>query len=141
MVLDVVYNHLGPEGNVLSAFGPYFTDRYRTPWGDAVNFDGPDSDEVRGYFVQNARQWFTRLPRRRPPARRRARIVDRTAAPFLAELSGAAAELRRSLVAGPCLIAESADNDPQGGHRRPRRRPRPGRPVERRLPPRRARRA
>lgn len=59
VVLDVVYNHLGPEGNYLHAFGPYFTDRYRTPWGDAVNFDGPDSDEVRHYFISNARYWIT----------------------------------------------------------------------------------
>jgi maltooligosyltrehalose trehalohydrolase len=44
VVLDVVYNHLGPEGNYLADFGPYFSDRYRTPWGPAVNFDGPDSD-------------------------------------------------------------------------------------------------
>ena len=54
LILDVVYNHLGPEGNYLADFGPYFTDRYRTPWGDALNFDGPDSDEVRRFFVDNA---------------------------------------------------------------------------------------
>jgi maltooligosyltrehalose trehalohydrolase len=59
IVLDVVYNHLGPEGNYLHAFGPYFTDRYRTPWGDAVNFDGPDSDQVRHYFISNALYWIT----------------------------------------------------------------------------------
>ncbi|MGD8329316.1 MAG: malto-oligosyltrehalose trehalohydrolase [Acidobacteriota bacterium] len=58
VVLDVVYNHLGPEGNVLGRFGPYFTDRYRTPWGDAVNFDGPGSDEVRRFFLESARQWI-----------------------------------------------------------------------------------
>ena len=57
VVLDVVYNHLGPEGNYLADFGPYFTDRYRTPWGPAVNFDGPESDEVRRYLVDNARYW------------------------------------------------------------------------------------
>ncbi len=57
-VLDVVYNHLGPEGNYLGQFGPYFSDRYRTPWGDAVNFDGPDSDPVRGYFIDNALSWL-----------------------------------------------------------------------------------
>ena len=50
VVLDVVYNHLGPEGNYLADFGPYFTDRYRTPWGPAINFDGPYSDEVRRFF-------------------------------------------------------------------------------------------
>jgi len=52
VVLDVVYNHLGPEGNYLGDFGPYFTDRYRTPWGTALNFDGPESDEVRRYFIE-----------------------------------------------------------------------------------------
>jgi len=57
--LDVVYNHLGPEGNYLDEYGPYFTDRYATPWGRAVNFDGPGSDEVRRYFVDNALFWIT----------------------------------------------------------------------------------
>lgn len=59
VILDVVYNHLGPEGNYLNDFGPYFTDRYRTPWGSAINYDGPDSDEVRQYVVDNAVYWVT----------------------------------------------------------------------------------
>ena len=59
LFLDVVYNHLGPEGNYLQDFGPYFTDRYKTPWGAALNFDGPDSDEVRRFFVDNALHWLT----------------------------------------------------------------------------------
>ena len=50
VILDVVYNHLGPEGNYLGKFGPYFTDRYHTPWGNAINFDGPESDAVRAVF-------------------------------------------------------------------------------------------
>jgi maltooligosyltrehalose trehalohydrolase len=58
-ILDVVYNHLGPEGNYLRDFGPYFTDRYRTPWGQAINFDGPYSDDVRSYFIANALHWIT----------------------------------------------------------------------------------
>jgi maltooligosyltrehalose trehalohydrolase len=58
VVIDVVYNHLGPAGNYLGRFGPYFTDRYRTPWGDALNFDGPDSDPVRAFFVDNAEMWL-----------------------------------------------------------------------------------
>ncbi|HEY0994982.1 MAG TPA: malto-oligosyltrehalose trehalohydrolase, partial [Gemmatimonadaceae bacterium] len=58
VILDVVYNHLGPEGNYLDAFGPYFTGAYRTPWGRALNYDGPDSDEVRGWVLDNARQWI-----------------------------------------------------------------------------------
>jgi maltooligosyltrehalose trehalohydrolase len=59
VVLDVVYNHLGPEGNYLWDYGPYFTDKYKTPWGDAVNFDGPYCDEVRGYFIESALAWVT----------------------------------------------------------------------------------
>ncbi|HJX13936.1 MAG TPA: alpha-amylase family glycosyl hydrolase, partial [Dehalococcoidales bacterium] len=52
VVLDVVYNHLGPEGNCLGGYGPYFTDRYHTPWGASLNFDGADSDEVRRFFIE-----------------------------------------------------------------------------------------
>jgi maltooligosyltrehalose trehalohydrolase len=59
VVLDVVYNHLGPEGNYLNDFGPYFTDRYHTPWGSALNFDGERSDHVRRYFIENALYWIT----------------------------------------------------------------------------------
>lgn len=57
VILDVVYNHLGPEGNYLKNFGPYFTDKYRTPWGEAINFDGPYSDGVRDFFIENAVYW------------------------------------------------------------------------------------
>lgn len=58
VLLDVVYNHLGPEGNYLAEFGPYFTDRYHTPWGAAFNFDGSGSDSVRAFVVDNARMWI-----------------------------------------------------------------------------------
>ncbi len=58
VILDVVYNHLGPDGNYLHEFGPYFTDKYKTPWGDALNFDDAWSDGVRHYFIQNALMWF-----------------------------------------------------------------------------------
>jgi maltooligosyltrehalose trehalohydrolase len=57
VVLDVVYNHLGPDGNYLGELGPYFTDRSTTPWGDAVNLDGPGSDFVREFICDNAEQW------------------------------------------------------------------------------------
>jgi maltooligosyltrehalose trehalohydrolase len=57
VVLDVVYNHFGPEGNYLRKFGPYFTDAYKTPWGDAINFDGEQSDHVRQFFFENALYW------------------------------------------------------------------------------------
>ncbi|OGU12122.1 MAG: malto-oligosyltrehalose trehalohydrolase [Geobacteraceae bacterium GWC2_58_44] len=58
VILDVVYNHLGPEGNYLGEFGHYFTDKYRTPWGEALNFDGPYSDSVVEYFMGNAMYWI-----------------------------------------------------------------------------------
>lgn len=58
VVLDVVYNHLGPEGNYLSDFGPYFTERYHTPWGAGLNFDGVNSDHVRRFFIENALNWI-----------------------------------------------------------------------------------
>ncbi len=67
VVLDVVYNHLGPAGNYLNEFGPYFTDRYRTPWGWAVNLDGEGSYGTRDFVISNALMWFTGLPRRRAP--------------------------------------------------------------------------
>ena len=59
VLLDVVYNHLGPEGNYLSQYGPYFTERYTTPWGQAINFDGEGSDAVRRYFVESAIRWVS----------------------------------------------------------------------------------
>jgi maltooligosyltrehalose trehalohydrolase len=58
VVLDVVYNHLGPEGNYFNAYGPYFTDKYNTPWGNALNFDDAYCDAVRRYFIENALMWF-----------------------------------------------------------------------------------
>ncbi len=58
VILDVVYNHLGPEGNYLADFGPYFTDKYKTPWGMALNFDDRYSSEVRKYFIENALFWL-----------------------------------------------------------------------------------
>mgnify|MGYP006284657223 CR=1 FL=1 len=60
VILDVVYNHLGPEGNYLADFAPYFTDRISTPWGQAVNFDGEYSYGVRRYFIENALHWLNR---------------------------------------------------------------------------------
>jgi maltooligosyltrehalose trehalohydrolase len=59
VVLDVVYNHLGPEGNYLDRYGYYFTDRYETPWGKAINFDGDDAAGVRRFVIENAIRWIT----------------------------------------------------------------------------------
>ena len=58
VILDVVYNHIGPEGNYFALSGPYFTDKYHTPWGSAVNFDDAWSDGVRNYFIENVLMWF-----------------------------------------------------------------------------------
>lgn len=113
VILDVVYNHFGPEGNVLPQFGPYFTDRYRTPWGDAINFDGQDSDEVRHFFIESALMWLEecRIDGFRLDAVHQ--IFDAHAQPFLAELGEAvhrrAEELGRRVV----LVAESDLNDPK----------------------------
>ncbi|MEH2207267.1 MAG: malto-oligosyltrehalose trehalohydrolase [Nostoc sp.] len=58
VVLDVVYNHFGPEGNYMSQFAPYFTKTYKTPWGEALNFDDAHSQGVRNYFIENALYWL-----------------------------------------------------------------------------------
>ncbi len=57
VIMDVVYNHLGPEGNYINDFGPFFTEVYRTPWGSAINYDGPESDAVRHFIISNAVYW------------------------------------------------------------------------------------
>ncbi len=113
VLLDVVYNHLGPEGNVLGDFGPYFTDRYRTPWGPALNFDGPGSDEVRRYFLDNACHWIAEyhLDGLRLDAVHA--IHDAGARPFLAELADAVHEAGRASGRRVHVIAESDANDPR----------------------------
>ena len=110
LVLDVVYNHFGPEGNYLAQFAPYFTSRYRTPWGEAVNFDDAYNDCVRSYFIENALYWFDcGVDALRLDAVHA--MYDRSASPFLQELAEAvhkhAGVLGRSLY----LIAESDLND------------------------------
>src|SRR2546425_633684 len=87
VVLDVVYNHLGPEGNYLSQFGPYFTDRYKTAWGEAINFDGPHSDEVRWFFIQNALMWIDEFHVDALRVDAVHAIVDPSAEPFLQDLT------------------------------------------------------
>lgn len=113
VILDVVYNHLGPEGNYLQDFGPYFTDRYRTPWGSAVNFDDAYSDGVRNFFIRNALHWFGdyHIDALRLDAIHG--MTDMSATPFLRELAGAVRTF--SAVSGRefYLIAESDLNDPK----------------------------
>ena len=111
VILDVVYNHLGPEGNYLHDFGPYFSDRYRTPWGSAINFDGPDSDEVKRFFIENALSWITefRLDGLRLDAVHG--IFDFSARHFLQELASAVHEQAERLNRRIYVIAESDLND------------------------------
>jgi maltooligosyltrehalose trehalohydrolase len=119
VVLDVVYNHLGPEGNYLAAYGPYFTDRYATPWGEAINFDGGHSDEVRRYFVENAVRWVSdfHIDALRLDAIHA--IVDPSALPFLEELGCAVHAVAESLGRHVHVIAESDRNDARFVHTRP----------------------
>jgi maltooligosyltrehalose trehalohydrolase len=113
VLIDVVYNHLGPEGNVLGDFGPYFTDRYRTPWGDAINFDGADSDEVRRYFIGSALYWLDDLHADGLRLDAVHAICDFSAAPFLAELAERVHAMGDRLGRPLHVIAESDGNDPR----------------------------
>jgi maltooligosyltrehalose trehalohydrolase len=111
VALDVVYNHLGPEGNYLSEYGPYFTDYYRTPWGSALNFDGAHSDEVRFFFIQSALYWLEHFHVDALRLDAIHSIYDASAFPFLAELSVAVSALSNRLGRKILLVAESDLND------------------------------
>jgi maltooligosyltrehalose trehalohydrolase len=110
--LDVVHNHLGPEGNVLPAYGPYFTTTYATPWGDALNFSEAHSDQVRELFIESARFWQTwaHIDVFRLDATHA--IVDPSAHPFLEELAAALHERATVLGRSVLVIAEHDGNDP-----------------------------
>jgi maltooligosyltrehalose trehalohydrolase len=112
VVLDVVYNHLGPEGNYLPAYGPYLTDRHHTPWGMAVNVDGDGKDGVRRYFIENAVRWVREFHVDGLRLDAVHAIIDESERPFLAELAetvhAEAARLGRPVH----VIAESDRNDP-----------------------------
>ncbi|MEX2140690.1 MAG: malto-oligosyltrehalose trehalohydrolase [Pirellulales bacterium] len=113
VILDVVYNHLGPSGNFLPRFGPYFSARHTTPWGPSLNFDGPYSDEVRRYFCDNALMWlrdyhFDGLRLDAIHA-----IVDTSAMTFLEQLATEVDELKAHLGRHLVVIAESDLNDPR----------------------------
>ncbi|QES47591.1 malto-oligosyltrehalose trehalohydrolase [Streptomyces venezuelae] len=113
VVLDVVHNHLGPSGNHLPAFGPYFTDTHRTPWGAAVNLDAAGSDEVRAYLIGSALAWLRdyRIDGLRLDAVHA--LADDRALTFLEELSQAVDELAAETGRPLFLIAESDRCDPR----------------------------
>jgi maltooligosyltrehalose trehalohydrolase len=109
VLVDVVYNHFGPEGNYLSQFGPYLTDKHHTPWGKAVNFDDAWSDGVRNYFLQNARMWLVdglRLDAVHA-------IKDGSARPFMRQLKEVVDEIEIRTGRKKELIAELDLNDPR----------------------------
>ncbi|MGH9805152.1 MAG: malto-oligosyltrehalose trehalohydrolase [Candidatus Acidiferrales bacterium] len=111
VVLDVVYNHLGPEGNYFGDFGPYFTDCYHTPWGRAINFDGPESDEVRRYFIENALYWITEFHIDALRLDAIHGICDFSTVPFQAELADAVHNRAEELGRHIYVIPESDRND------------------------------
>ena len=111
VALDVVYNHLGPEGNYLNAYGPYFTDRYRTPWGQALNFDGAGSDEVRRFFIENALYWLENYHFDALRLDAVHGIFDFSARHFLTEIKNAVGALAKRLGRMIHCIAESDLND------------------------------
>ena len=111
VALDVVYNHLGPEGNYLRDYGPYFTDKYKTPWGDAINFDGPYSDEVRRYFIGNALYWVTEFHVDALRIDAIHGIFDFSAKHFLQELGEAVHHRAEELGRHVYVIPESDLND------------------------------
>jgi maltooligosyltrehalose trehalohydrolase len=113
MLLDVVYNHFGPDGNYTGKFGPYLTSLHTTPWGDAVNFEDAGSHEVRRFFLDNALMWlrdyhFDGLRLDAVTA-----YMDRSAVHFMEELAREVRELEAETARPLALIAESDLNDPQ----------------------------
>ncbi len=111
VVLDVVYNHLGPEGNYSSEFGEYFTDLYKTPWGQSLNFDDRGSDEVRRYFIENALRWITDFHVDALRLDAVHAIVDPSARPFLQELADKVHARAEELGRRVYLFPESNRND------------------------------
>ncbi|HSM88325.1 MAG TPA: malto-oligosyltrehalose trehalohydrolase, partial [Candidatus Limnocylindrales bacterium] len=113
VILDVVYNHLGNEGNYLRLFGPYFTARHKTPWGEAINYDQPGCEGVRRYFVENALYWVREyhLDGLRLDAVQT--IKDDSPLHILEEIKERVAGLAHELGRQVCVIAETDENDEQ----------------------------
>jgi maltooligosyltrehalose trehalohydrolase len=113
VILDVVYNHVGPEGNYLDTFGPYFTDRYCTAWGRAVNYDDAGSDEVRRFVIDNALYWVTEFHVDGLRLDAVHSIFDFGARHLLEELASAVHDQAAFLDRPVVIIAESDLNDPK----------------------------
>jgi maltooligosyltrehalose trehalohydrolase len=113
VIQDVVYNHLGPSGNYLPVYGPYLSAAAAGPWGDALNLDGPQSDEVRRYIVDNAVYWMRDLHVDGLRLDAVHALHDSRALPLLEELAARVDELRDEVGRPLTLIAESDLNDPK----------------------------
>jgi maltooligosyltrehalose trehalohydrolase len=113
VVMDVVYNHLGPSGNYLPRYGPYFTEKHTTPWGSAVNYDDAGSDEVRRFVLDNALMWLRDYHCDGLRLDAVHAIVDTSAIHILAELADEVATLSAQLGRTMFTIAESDLNDPR----------------------------
>lgn len=113
VVMDVVYNHLGPAGNYLAEFGPYLTDAHQTPWGSAVNLDMPGSDEVRDFIVGSALMWLRDYHCDGLRLDAVHEFADSRAVHLLEELSTATDALGEQLGKPLWLVAESDRNDPR----------------------------
>jgi maltooligosyltrehalose trehalohydrolase len=113
VILDVVYNHVGPEGDYLGAYGPYFTTRYETPWGSAFNYDGEHSDEVRRFVLDNVEMWLRdySLDGLRLDAVHA--IIDTSPLHILEAIATRVDELAAELGRELWVIAESDSNDPR----------------------------
>jgi len=112
VVLDVVYNHLGPEGNYISSYGPYFTNNYRTPWGDSLNFDSAHSDGVRDFFIGNAFFWIEECHIDALRLDAVHAIIDTSALPFLHQLTETVHSTARRLHKRIYVMGENDRNDP-----------------------------
>lgn len=113
VIMDVVYNHLGPSGNYLGQFGPYFTQKYSTPWGEAVNVDDAHSDEVRRFFIDNALTWLRDYHCDGLRLDAIHAIVDESAVHLLEQLACETDALSTQLGRPLVLIAESNLNNPR----------------------------
>jgi maltooligosyltrehalose trehalohydrolase len=111
VLLDCVYNHLGPEGNYLGEYGPYQIDKYQTPWGQAINMDDRHSDEVRRYFIQNGLYWVREYHVDGFRLDATDRIIDESATHFLRAFSSAVHDLGDRMGRRVVVIAESDAND------------------------------
>jgi maltooligosyltrehalose trehalohydrolase len=111
VVLDVVYNHFGPEGSYVGEFGPYYSESYRTPWGAALNFDGEWSDGVRNFFIENALYWLREFHVDGLRLDAVHAICDQSETPFLSELASRVDELSHALGRRLWLFIESERND------------------------------